>query len=148
MIFQSFRFEAKYEYYLNFLIILQKDSEYKANATGFDFAEPGIGKMVLYNFAFVLIGIAIILLLENKNIFSKLFSLIFEKNGMQTSYSKIQDEDVLKEQERICNAELEENSCQYQFLVKNINKIYKNGSKKFQAVNNLTFGVKSAECFG
>ena len=58
------------------------------------------------------------------------------------------EEDVKKESQRIKSSDLQVRALEEPLVVNDLVKLFKKDGKPFSAVNNLTFGVLPAECFG
>lgn len=122
----------------------------------FKWKEPGIGRNIVYFFGVGIVAFLVLFLIEFR-IFEilyyyirRLYRAVFGilcKNCLQNppmpENSAQTDVDVKYEKERI-NAMLPEDFNNYNLIMKNMSRYYKN----FLAVNQLCVGIKHSECFG
>ena len=123
------------------------------DSKGFSWSEPGIGKLLAYNFVFLLGGVCILTLLEKRvgfNLLKALEETMILKNHVNYSEANLLEKDVKEESERVdCGgSNLKNRALEEPLLVSHIGKLFKKNGRPFFAVNNLTFGVLPTECFG
>lgn len=130
------------------------------SSTGFDWNEPGIGKLAFYNLITFLAGVLCLAIVENKfgfSFISKQFDKVvdFMKEKISPgstlpvrAFNIEIEEDVKAEADRLASRNLDELVLEEPLVVRNLCKVFKKGSKRFYAVDDLNFGVASAECFG
>lgn len=139
---------------LNF--ILKKKDGFKENTSVFSIIEPGIGQWLLISiFQFILYNLLIIY--KEKKLFSKCFKFLIKliksiRNKKQTKKDNNDDlikidENVKQETERIKNLDLK-SSTEPLLVNELIKEFYQKNREKLNAVNNLSLGVSSNECFG
>ena len=119
----------------------------RAEVSTFDWATPGIGSILTYNVIFLIFGIGLLFFIEifgasMKHSITQLF--IRKKTG---AIEQLED-DVDAEVNRIYSEPIRGLVGKEPIVVKNLYKKYKVKGKEVVAVNNLSFGVASGECFG
>ena len=90
-------------------------------------------------------GLVLLFVLENSSIFGLALSKLFP--GEPTP-SQALESDVETEAERVKSSNINDLTKQEPFVVKNLSKVYSSRRGKSLAVRDLSFGVKSKECFG
>lgn len=131
----------------------QIKTNYNYNTPYANFLEPGIGIfLIILFFQFIASGLVFIALEMNmlnwEFIKRVIRQLLINNEKKLSSVYQVVEGDVEMEATRIKKADLEKISKREPLIVKGLAKVYKKGKVKFNAVDNLNFGIEQEQCFG
>lgn len=111
----------------------------------FEWAEPGIGRNLIYMLCTGCFCFAVLLIIEYRLLASVVYAVlsIFQRQLPPETEDAVLDDDILAEKQRV-NAMSEDDIGFNNLVIKKVSKFY----GKFLAVNQISIAIKPAECFG
>lgn len=111
----------------------------------FEWAEPGIGRNLIYMLCTGCFCFAVLLIIEYRLLASVVYAILslFQRRLPPDTEDAVLDDDILAEKQRV-NAMSDDDIGINNLVIKKVSKFY----GKFLAVNQISIAIKPAECFG